>query len=49
MAELERLKADERTLNAVVNVQLRTKAKLEKAFKSVRAVQKESSNEMETN
>ena len=48
MAELERLKADERTLNAVVGMQLRTKAKLEKAFKSVRAVQKKGSDEMET-
>lgn len=48
MAELERFKADEKTLNAVVCLDMATRSKLEKGLKSVRELQKKSSDEMET-
>jgi hypothetical protein len=46
MAEMERLKADEKGFKAFVSLQARTKKALEKAYSSVRNIERGSGEEM---
>jgi len=48
MAELEKLKAEEKCFKAVGCLQASTKIALEKAFNSVKDVEKESTEDMDT-